>query len=233
MRATVLSLLCAAFCYVVVPLYAQSPPIPSPTVGVSQQTPSPQSPPTQVYRLVAVDQPVQQQYQTVRLVGEPAAAQCQAVQAVQPAVQFVQQPVVQTSYALSQSAQRTVTLGPGPLSLSAAWVGQRLVALGGKTHVWTINHSTIRSQPAAAPPVQTMLVSVAQPVIQQPTTTVQLVSMPAPQPVQQVYRINAPSEQPPPPPVVVPGSSNAPAKPSPQTGSVFGDRRGLFGWSGN
>jgi hypothetical protein len=208
---------------------AQTPPTPNPSPPKS--TPQAQPPATQLYRLVPVEQPqyqtVQQpQYQTVQLVQQPA--QYQTVQLAPQTVQQVQYvPATQSTFAISNQGSRTVALGPGPIALSLSWVGQRMVGLG-KTHVWQINHQIIRPQPQPSPPVQQLVtVSMPQPVVS-PPVQVQLISQPAPTPVTQQYRINAPSEDAPPPPVI----GQPPAKPSPQSSSIPPPKH-LFGWLGN
>ena len=96
------------------------PPSPNPSPQ-SKATPQPQQPVTQLYRLVPVETPTQQtqQYQTVQLAQQPAP-QYQTVQMVQQPIQQVQYvPATTSTFAVANTGQRTVVLGPGlvrPLS---------------------------------------------------------------------------------------------------------------------
>ena len=166
----------------------------------------------------------------------PQQAPYQTVQYAQPACasSTVASPVtgISTTVAATPSSARTVVLGPGLVGLSIARVGQ-FMAQAGKTHVWTINHTTVRPVQTPVAPVTTMMAVVQQqPVYQQ--QQVQLVSMPVQQPVQQVYRIDAPSENAPPPPVigppvVPPVVVQPPAQPTPQAQPVAQPTHKLFG----
>lgn len=209
-------LLSLALLFASVNAWAQSPQLPSTQVPTKPQPPG-QPPPPQLYQLVPVQQPVQQ---PVQYVQQPVQYVQQPVQQLQ----YVQQPVnVQTvGFSAQATGQRTVVLGPGPVSLSLAWVGQRMAGMG-KTHIWTINHSVVRPVnpiPQPAPPVQYVTVSMPQPVVQ-PPVQVQVVTQP--QPTQQLQIINAPSEAAPPPPVV-------PVNPTPTPQAQSQSKHPLFGW---
>ena len=207
--------------------WGQSPPIPNPSPQ-SKATPQPQQPVTQLYRLVPVETPTQQtqQYQTVQLAQQPAP-QYQTVQMVQQPIQQVQYvPATTSTFAVANTGQRTVVLGPGLVGLSLARTGTFLTNTFGKSHVWNISHSTIAPQIQPAPPVATQLVTVSmpQPVVQQPVQ-VQLLQ----QPVTQQYKINAPSEEAPPPPVI----HQPPVKPTPQSSTIPPPKHhGMFGLFG-
>jgi hypothetical protein len=197
--------------------WAQAPPTPNPSPPKSTPQAQP-PPPTQLYRLVPVEQPAQPQYQTVQ-VQQP---QYQTVQVPQPVQQVQYVNASQSTFGVSQTGARTVVLGPGLVSLSLARTGQMLTNTFGKTHIWNIQHSVVRPAPVQpSPPVQ--LVSVSMPVQQPlPPVQVQLIQQP-----QQQYRINAPSEDAPPPPVI----NQPPPKPTPQSSTIPPPKHHLFGWN--
>ena len=230
--------------------WGQMPPTPSPQM---KATPQPQQPQTQLYRLVPVESPPTQQYQTVQApqyqtVQQP---QYQTVQVQQPVyqtvqvaqpqqyqtVQMVQQPIQQAMYTSAMSTtmsiapvgEHTIVLGPGLVGLSLARTGQFMVQHFGKSHVWNIQHTTVRPQMMqTSSPVQLVSVSIPQ-TVAQPPVQMQLMQAPQqPQQQQQMYRINAPSEEAPPPPIV----PVHPPKPSPQSSAIPAPKRLLFGMLG-
>jgi hypothetical protein len=215
-----LSLLALSLC--VNCTYAQTPQNPTPQLPAQpKQQPTPQQPPQQppppvqqMYRLVPVEQPAQPvpppaQYVTVAQVPPPSQPLYTTTAALPTSYS------TQYAFSTQQTGQRQVVLGPGPLSLSAAWVGQRLATLG-KTHVFTINHQIIRPvNPAPiqpAPPVQ-YVIQTAQ---QQPQQTVQLIMQPQ-QPTAPIVGIPYRSESVPAPPLAPQPTPQSQPNPNPPT----------------
>ncbi len=115
----------------------------------------------------------------------------------QPATQYLQVQAVPTAavYAAPMAApSRQIVMGPGPISLSLAWVGKQLQAL---PHQWVITRSPVTS--VVMQPV------VAQPVVAQPVA-------PAPAPAAPVFFSASPNparEAAPPPPIAPSGQAQA------------------------
>jgi hypothetical protein len=135
---------------------------------VGQQPPTPKmQPPAQ--------QPPPVQYQVI-----PAPTTPPVVQLMQSPPQVVQQYAAPAaSLVQTQARSGTFTMGPGPISLSLARVGQAMTGLN-KTHVWSWQHQVVR----AAPPQQAYYSAPQQTyqVVQQapPTTTYQIVQQAPP-----------------------------------------------------
>lgn len=204
---------------------AQTPQNPNPQLPAPKQPPVAQAPPqqTQLYQLVPVQSPPTTQ------VVQQQPVQYQTVQVAQPQYQAISTYAAPTSVqtvglSTQSSGQRTLVMGPGPVALSMSWLGQRMANMG-KTHVWTINHSTVRTNMVQQAPIgqtyQVQLVQQAPP----PPTQVQLVQQAPPTQVYQVVQQAPPSEQAPPPPLV---GMPPPVKATPQAQSTVTPHK-LFG----
>jgi hypothetical protein len=161
----------------------QSPPQPSPQVPVTALPPAPAKTPPSV---CAPLPPAPVQYQLVPVQQPYAAA---------PVVQYS----APTAWYGATAAPRTIVMGPGPISLGLAAVGDQLVKLR-KTHVWTIGHTALTQvQPAPLASPSVYFATTVMPVQQQPVQQVQyqMVPVQAPAAPPAVYR----GEEAPPVPV--------------------------------
>jgi hypothetical protein len=185
------------------PPVAQSPP-PQPVCQpqFTPQIPAPVTPPVVSMMMVAAAQPM-----------------------VTPGLMYAQpayQPTAMYGSVYNSAAvgtPRTIVWGPGPVSLSLAWVGRQLQGLN-RTHTWTINHAIVSPvQPVVQPMVQpnSYVATMAMP---QPTYQLVPVAAPAPQPTAYYATMPAPVPAPaptptPPPPAPAP----APPPPAPPKGT--------------
>jgi hypothetical protein len=180
---------------------AQSPPQPSaqqpPPPAVTMPPPA-KMPPPAVQPLQAP--PVVYQLQ---MPPPPIAAPAVAMYAYAPS------PVQQPAWVGAVSTPRTIVIAPGPISLSLAWVGRQLSGLG-KTHVWTIGHTSLsQPQPVAAQPTVYYAT-----MVQAPQPQPQQYSLVQVQPPTVVALPPPPREDVPPPPVVpVPSPQSPPRHP--------------------